>query len=77
MRPHDVIRVGDHFWQIEGVFYGALGQEGVVHVEAVGQVAPSAYGKHATAMVPVRMLVAMLSNGTATLLRPHDSPLPK
>lgn len=52
MRPGDLYRLGDRLWEVEGVFLGAVGQESVAHITAIGLKESTVGG----CIVPVKML---------------------
>jgi hypothetical protein len=41
----DLLRLGDRFWEVEGIHLGALKQESVIEIEVIGKSNPSAHGK--------------------------------
>jgi|GEM_PF-5123739 len=44
MKVHDILRHGDQFYEIGGIYLGALGQESVVGVTTIGKTAPDGHG---------------------------------
>lgn len=63
MKPGDIVmwrdeQFGHHrFWEIKGVFLGAEGQEGLVHVESLNEKPGIAYGNAMPSLyVPEPML---------------------
>ncbi len=74
LNPKDVITVtlphSTHKYFVEGVFYGALACENVVHLWPASHRSPTAYGKDVEIFVPVEMIESGIAAGIFTLSPP-------
>src|SRR4051812_34733872 len=63
IKPHDLLRISDALWQVEGVHLGATNQESVIEVVRLGATLPCAEGKNVRCFVPDMMIRKSIDSG--------------